>query len=153
MGKTKTAFVSDQQEALSGEEKYKARLKKKASEAEGKSEKVHISGLKGGQRIVAISAEPLPNEGEEGKPSVPGSAPSGKTKKSKVRGKKYKAMKAKIDRNKLYKLPDAIKLIKETSFSKFDGTLELHLKVKRDKFSERVTLPHSAGKEKKVEVA
>ncbi len=153
MGKTKTAFISDSPEGkLTGEEKYKARQKKKASEAEVKSEKVHISGLKGGQRIVAISAEPtesLPTPGV----STPGVENTKAVHRQKARGTKYKLAKAKIDKNKFYKLPDAIKLIKETSYSKFVGTLELHLKVKKDKFSERVSLPHSAGKEKKVEVA
>ena len=59
MGKTKTAFVGGiDDENLSGEEKYKARQKIKEQSAEKKAEKVHIPGLKGGQRIVAISAEP-----------------------------------------------------------------------------------------------
>ena len=49
----------------------------------------------------------------------------------KVRGKKYVSAKAKIDREKLYKIADAIKLVKESSFSKFDGTMELHLVVKK----------------------
>jgi len=48
MGKTKTAFV--------GEEVPEKKTKKE------KSEKVHIAGLKGGQRIKAIEAEPIPEE-------------------------------------------------------------------------------------------
>nr|HNI27477.1 50S ribosomal protein L1 [Leptospiraceae bacterium] len=41
------------------------------------------------------------------------------------RGKKYKAQYPKVDRTKVYHLEDAISLAKDTSFSKFDGTLEI----------------------------
>ncbi|MBI3443758.1 hypothetical protein HY008_03730, partial [Candidatus Woesebacteria bacterium] len=60
---------------------------------------------------------------------------------------------AKIDKTKLYALPEAIKLVKETSYSKFDGAVELHLVIKKAGTSANVSLPHSAGKQKKVEVA
>ena len=66
---------------------------------------------------------------------------------------KYKEAKAKISREKLYKLDEAIKLVKDSSFSKFDGTMEMHLVVKRGNVNENVTLPYSAGKTKRVEVA
>jgi len=70
----------------------------------------------------------------------------------KVRGSKYKAAKAKIE-NKLYKLSEAIKKLKEISYTNFDQTLELHLTVKKQGLSSNVVLPHSTGKEKKIEVA
>jgi large subunit ribosomal protein L1 len=50
-------------------------------------------------------------------------------KAARLRGKKYKAVKKKIDVLKLYSLKDAIKLVKETSISKFDGKVEAHLTV------------------------
>lgn len=71
----------------------------------------------------------------------------------KVRGKKYIDAKAKIDKNKTYKLADAIKLVKESSYSSFDGTMEIHLVVKKVGVSTNVSLPNSAGKQKKIEVA
>jgi large subunit ribosomal protein L1 len=73
----------------------------------------------------------------------------------KVRGKKYKATKAKIDHLKLYKIDEAIKFLKEfeTENTKFDQTLELHLVTKKQGISVNITLPYSAGKEKKIEVA
>jgi large subunit ribosomal protein L1 len=48
-------------------------------------------------------------------------------KKAKIRGKKYREAKAKIDINKYYPLKDAVKLAKETSLSKFDGKIEAHI--------------------------
>jgi large subunit ribosomal protein L1 len=50
-------------------------------------------------------------------------------KAARLRGKKYKAVKKKIDVQKLYSLKDAVKLVKETSISKFDGKVEAHLTV------------------------
>lgn len=46
-----------------------------------------------------------------------------------VRGKKYLAAKKKVDVLKFYPLKDAVKLVKETSISKFDGKIEAHITV------------------------
>jgi len=48
---------------------------------------------------------------------------------AKIRGKKYLSSKKKVDVLKFYPLKDAIKLVKETSYSKFDGKIEAHLSV------------------------
>ena len=45
----------------------------------------------------------------------------------KIRGKKYQSAKKKVDVNKYYSLKEAIALVKETSFSKFDGKIEAHI--------------------------
>lgn len=135
MGKTKTAFVSDM-----GEE-----AKKTKKESQKKTDKVHISGLKGGQRIKAIEAEPIITE-EENEEKKQRRAP-------RVRGKKWIDAKTQVDATKEYKLTDAIKLCKKTSYSKFDGTMEMHLIVKKQGLSANVSLPFSAGKLKKIEVA
>ena len=144
MGKTKTAFVGNEENK--NEEKHSKAHK-------GEEEKVHISGLKGGQRVKMVGAEsteeaPVFEEGKEG-------VEKEDTKKvvEKVRSQKYKDSKAKIDVLKNYPLKDAVKLVKSTSYSKFDGTMELHLVVKKAGTSVQVTLPHSAGREKKVEIA
>ncbi len=145
MGKTKTAFVSEITEEP----------KKKRTEKQKKSEKVHLSGLKGGQRVKVVEAAPTEEAPiiEEGKVVEKTKGPERAKRVERVRGKKYKEAKGKIDREKLYKLSDAIKLVKDASFSKFDGTMELHLVVKKAGTTAQVTLPHSAGREKKVEIA
>lgn len=135
MGKTKTAFVSDTEEP-----------KKKGNEED---KKIHIKGLKGGQRVKIIEAE-VPQE-EEAKTEE--KSESKKKYVEGVRSKRYQEAKAKIDREKYYKIPDAIKAVKEASYSNFDGTMELHIMVKKVGAGAQVTLPHSAGREKKVEIA
>jgi large subunit ribosomal protein L1 len=154
MGKTKTAFVSDigSEEAKSSEQAYREKKEKQKAKEAGKPEKVHIAGLKGGQRIKTIEAEPLEVEtGTETEKETEEEAK--KPKKIKVRGKKYKDAKAKVAVGLTYPVEKAIKLVKETSYSKFPGSVELHLVVKKVGTSANLTLPHSAGKEKKIEVA
>ncbi len=114
------------------------------------TKKVHLAGLKGGQRVKEVSMEetPTPETVEEKREKQ-----EKKQKAEKVRGKKYKEAKAKIDTTKLYTLPEAIKLIKDMAKTKFDQTLELHLIVKKTGMSVNVNLPYSGGKVKKVEVA
>jgi large subunit ribosomal protein L1 len=75
------------------------------------------------------------------------------TAKAKVRGKKYQEMRKKIDRNQFYPLPKAIKLAQETSFSKFNGTLEAHLVVKESGLKGEIQFPHPTGKQTKIAIA
>ena len=44
-------------------------------------------------------------------------------------GKKYLKAAAKVDRNKLYSPEEAIALVKETSITKFDSTVEVHMRL------------------------
>lgn len=71
----------------------------------------------------------------------------------KTRGKKFQVARKKVDRNKLYPLKEAVSLVKNTSVSSFDGTVELHLVVRKEGLTTSVELPHSTGKTKKIEVA
>jgi large subunit ribosomal protein L1 len=78
---------------------------------------------------------------------------SKKAKTSRVRGKKYLGIRSQVNRDTLYSLPEAITLLKKVSYSSFDGTVELHLVVKKDGMSVTLDLPHATGKQKVVEVA
>ncbi|MCX7939492.1 MAG: 50S ribosomal protein L1, partial [Thermoflexales bacterium] len=44
-------------------------------------------------------------------------------------GKKYAAASAKVDRTRLYSLPEAVALVKDTSYTKFDATVECHIRL------------------------
>ena len=160
MGKTKTAFVSDidSKAGKSSEEKYREKRAKKESLDSARDQKIHIAGLKGGQRIKIVGAAPTEEapvfEGGKVSTETPSSAKASKDlREPKVRSKKYQEAKAKIDREKFYKIKDAVKFVKEASYSKFDGTMELHIVVKKTGVSAQVTLPFPAGREKKVEIA
>ena len=70
--------------------------------------------------------------------------------------KKRKAVNGKVDGNKAYSLKDASSLVKEVNTTKFDASVDLHIRLGVDpKKADQairgtVTLPHGTGKTKKV---
>jgi large subunit ribosomal protein L1 len=74
------------------------------------------------------------------------------------RGKKYRAIAGKIDKNNIYSVEEAVKLIKENKIAKFDETVEVHIKTNVDtkkgdqQIRGTVILPHGTGKSKRVAV-
>lgn len=141
MGKKRIAILDET-------EKPKEKHKKSLKEEKG----VRVPGLKGGERVVAVTAEPVTAETQKGAEAQKEETPK-KVKPKKVRGKNYLAAKTKIDPGKLYPIPEAVKLLKETSISNFDGTAEIHLVAAKARIQEEVTLPYFQGKAKKVEIA
>ncbi|MCX7632789.1 MAG: 50S ribosomal protein L1 [Turneriella sp.] len=68
-------------------------------------------------------------------------------------GKKYRSAVAKIEPGKEYSLLDAIKLIKEVSYTRFDSTLEGHFNIRYKSVQNVrgiVQLPHGTGKKVKI---
>lgn len=70
-----------------------------------------------------------------------------------LRGKKYRASVAEVDKARLYTVEEAMELVKKTSYAAFDSAVEFHAKVKTEGVRGTVTLPHGTGKSKKVAVA
>ncbi|MEJ2746569.1 MAG: 50S ribosomal protein L1 [Anaerolineae bacterium] len=72
------------------------------------------------------------------------------------RGRKYQEAAAKVDRDTLYSRAEAVKLIKETAFTKFDPTVEVHFRLGVDprhadqQVRDVVNLPHGLGKTVRV---
>ena len=73
----------------------------------------------------------------------------------KKNGKKYVEASKKVDSTKLYSVDEAISLVKETSVTKFDSTVEVAIKLNIDaKKSDQnlrgsFVLPNGTGKKKK----
>src|ERR1043165_7439378 len=70
--------------------------------------------------------------------------------------KKRKVADAKIDKNKIYSLKDASALVKDINTTKFDASVDLHIRLGVDpkkadqQVRGTVTLPHGTGKTKRV---
>ena len=75
---------------------------------------------------------------------------------AKDHGKKYNEALKKVDRDRFYAPQDAVSLIKATSYTAFDATVEVHLKLGIDprhadqNIRTTVALPHGTGKTVRV---
>jgi len=71
-------------------------------------------------------------------------------------GKKYLAAAAKVDLEKFYDPAEAVKMVKETSYTKFNATVEVHMRMGLDprqadqQVRDVVVLPHGLGKAVRV---
>ena len=72
------------------------------------------------------------------------------------KGKKYTAVSLKVDKNKIYTKEEAIKLVKETSITKFDASVEVALRLNLDtkkadqQLRGAIVLPNGTGKTSRV---
>ena len=73
-----------------------------------------------------------------------------------TRGKKFRASVAKVDRTRQYPIPDAVALVKDSSFAKFDETVDVAVNLGVDpRHADQVVrgtvvLPHGTGKSVRV---
>ncbi len=164
MGKIRAVTLGDEATENEAKRKAEARRQTKAS----KKTKVEGVGLKGGQRTVAMEGtdikpeyKKLIEEVESGETVAESKKKAEKKKKTtvKIRSKRYQEVIGLVDKTKLYPLKDAISLVKQTSLTKFDGTVELHINLNPLSLGEKkdyrtsVSLPHGTGKEIRVAIA
>lgn len=155
MGKIKIRTLGD--ESLENKQKEKSKIKA--------DEKKLVKGGKGGERIVAVG----PSEAELAALEVSkeekvsevskGEIKNVKTKKVVKKEKKtshskaYQTLAQAIDKNKKYKLAEALTLLAKVQRSKFDETVELHINTIEMGISGNITLPHGTGKAVRVAIA
>ncbi len=74
------------------------------------------------------------------------------------KGKQYREMLAKVDRTQRYNIEEAVQLVKDTSYTKFDATVEIAYKLNLDprkaeqNLRGALVLPHGTGKVSRVVV-
>jgi large subunit ribosomal protein L1 len=74
------------------------------------------------------------------------------------RGKKYKAVVEKVEKNKLHSAQEAFALVKQTKVAKFDESIEVHVRLAVDpkkgdqQVRGAVVLPHGIGKAARIAV-
>jgi large subunit ribosomal protein L1 len=161
MGKVRKVALGD--EKFEKEQKRKAEARREGKKA--KKAKVEGVGLHGGERTSVVEGTELKAEVKELLEKVEKGETAGKESKKKkssgpkVRGKKYQEAVKLIEKSKLYPTTDAVKLVKKTSVTKFDATVELHINLNPATLGEKtdyrgsVTLPHGTGKQVRVLVA
>jgi large subunit ribosomal protein L1 len=76
--------------------------------------------------------------------------------REKKRGKKYREVLEKVDRENLYSIKEAVELVEQTSTTKFDSSVEVHMNLGIDpKHADQLlrgtlSFPHGSGKSVKV---
>jgi len=158
MGKVRKVVMGD--EKVEKEQKKKAEVRRESKKF--KKAKVEGVGLHGGERTSIVEGVELNADIKDILEGTPSKSKGGKGKKAggpKPRSKKYQEMAKLVDIKKVYTLDEAIDLVKKTSYTKFDGSVEIHLNLnpntlgdKKD-FRGSVTLPHGTGKQIRVVVA
>jgi len=124
----------------------KEKVEEKVKEAKQKKEKKQVKDIE--------DVKDLEERGEVKEEKAEKKiAKKGKQGKAKVRSKKYQDAVAQIDRNKKYELAEAIELVKKTSYTSFDGNVEVHVRLSAASGQVRGLLqyPHPTGK--KINVA
>jgi large subunit ribosomal protein L1 len=69
-----------------------------------------------------------------------------------VRGKKYLAAAKQVQKDKTYKVAEAVAAVKKIAYAKFPESVELHLTVDKTGLKGEVELPHATGKTVRVRV-
>lgn len=153
MGKIRAVTLGDEKEEKKAKAKAEARRQTKASK-KGKDNVVEGTDIK-------PEFQKLMDEVESGETVEETAKKAAKKKKAKlkVRSKRYVEAVKLVEKEKLYPLTDAISLVKQTTLTKFDGTVELHVSLnpltlgdKKD-YRTAVSLPHGTGKEVRVAIA
>lgn len=135
--------------------------KKQAEDAKRRAEEKRIEALRAASAEKAAGKAGEANEvsKEETATELAKDQSSSERKKykaktaKKIKGKKYVAVASKVEKSKIYKLAEALKLLPELKVAKFDETVELHINTTETGVSGSVTLPHGTGKQTRVAIA
>jgi len=157
MGTQKSVVIGESPEAIiSGPVAEHHGKKEKGKSKKGKVEE-KIKEKKFKKEIEVSEKNEETGKIKEEKPAEESEEKSKKVKvgKAKVRSKKYQEVNALIDHEKKYNLAEALELVKKTSFSKFDGNVEVHVRVisksrKPENIRGLLKYPHPTGKSIKV---
>jgi large subunit ribosomal protein L1 len=151
MGKIRVKTIGSEEQEQVDAKKAKARAEaKKAREAAAVASEVPGEKEEKAKEKKAEAAEAEATPEKKDKKS----AKYLKTKKTTEKhSKAYKTVAAKVQKEKKYKLADAVALLPELQRAKFDETVELHINTVEKGISGNVTLPHGTGKQTKVVIA
>ena len=139
-----------------GEKMGELRQKKVSEKDALKEAEETLDALKGVKEKKEASVESADEKSAQSAAETKVEAKKVKVGKAKHRSSKYKKAFEQVDRNKFYSFDEALELVKKTSYSKFDGSIEVHIgleKVKKgDTVRGLIQFPHQAGKEVKATV-
>lgn len=163
MGELRQKKVTEEDALKEAEEMLKRLNEAKNKESEPKEEEKVEDEKIVSDEVIKGNVSEIKDKKESAEPEKEKKSKKKVTKKKssgpKVRSKKYQEKYILVDRNKFYNLNEALELVKKTSYTKFDASVEMHIRLvvpknKKGKNELRgiLQLPHSNGKEPKVGV-
>jgi large subunit ribosomal protein L1 len=146
MGKIRIKTLGDEEQEKEQKKKQQQRAEAKKVEATKKdAEEKTDEAVK---ETAAPAEEETPKEDKRAKKKEKFAG-----KKTQKHSTKYLSVSEVIDRNKKYKLAEAVAILPKLQRAKFDKTVELHINTIDKGISGNVTLPHGTGKATRVVIA
>jgi large subunit ribosomal protein L1 len=145
MGKIRIRTLGDE-----AEEQQKKEAKKRAEEKRIEAAK-QAAAENATSEATSVAEEMKTEAASEAKAPEKKKVVKKQTKREKAHSTKYLAKAQVVDKNKSYKLAEAVKLLPELTIAKFDETVELHINT-TESVSGQMNLPHGTGKKTKVAI-
>lgn len=145
MGKIRVRTLGDE-----AEEQQKKEAKKRAEEKRIEAAKQTAANTAAAEEAGTV-VEPRIEAEAEAKAPEKKKVVKKQTKREKAHSSKYLAKAQILDKNKAYKLAEAVKLLPELTMAKFDETVELHINT-TESVSGQMNLPHGTGKQTRVAI-
>ena len=149
--------IAQIEEAIAGAEHHEVREAKVAKAGKRSEKSIKEAEEKAEKEARKESGDTTPKDPEAEVARKKGPAPKTRSKLER-RGKKYRAVAEKVDFKKSYELKEAIALATETNPSKFDASVEIHVRLGVDprqadqNIRATVVLPHGTGNTVRVAV-
>lgn len=103
-----------------------------------------------GKKKEVVVSEPVKNTQAPEKKTLKKAKLS--IKQQKTRGKAYLMAKNKYLNHKVFPIKEALKILKQISYEKFNAAVELHLNLNEKNLKGEVFLPHGTGKTLKIKI-
>jgi len=153
MGKIRIKTIGDEEQEKVDAKKTQARAEAKKAREEAEARKAAESD------VIASEAKQTPKAEAKTEEVKTEAAPKKEKKEyQKASSKKhtsasYQKAVTLVDKNKTYKLAEALPLLEKMKRAKFDETVELHINTIEKGISGSLTLPHGTGKTTRVVIA
>lgn len=154
MGKIRVKTIGDEEQEKVDAKKAQARAEAKKAREEAEARKAAVQGTSKDEEAKAeVNAEKP--QAEEKAAEEPKKSKKNYKKATPQRQKSasYQKVATLVDKNKKYKLSEALPLLEKLKRVKFDETVELHINTLEKGISGSLTLPHGTGKATRVVIA
>jgi large subunit ribosomal protein L1 len=155
MGKIRIKTIGDEEQEKQDLKKTQARAEAKKAREEAEARRAAESGTLESD-VIASETKQSPTTEEQPAEKVEAKKEKKEVKKAaqkRVKSASYQKAATQVDKNKKYKLAEALPLLETLKRAKFDETVELHINTIEKGISGSLTLPHGTGKTTRVVIA